>query len=184
MILKISTTHQPAFRTLPGVSVDDTARLISISAHAPKGEDIQLPIPSMVFAVKPFKVGTHVSITSKEIDSMLASVPTFTRIQQRVNLLDNTDGMSSSSSEQTDSNEPITMGVHVGFCVQAVKFRDAQNKVKYYALSPNKTSFTSAVSVGGNVMAPKLEKLDRGDFVNPKDVDWMFGVEDFTKTVL
>ncbi len=180
---QILANRQPAFRTLPGVSVDDTARLISISAHAPKGEDIQVMIPSMVFAVEPFKVGTHVSITSKEIDSMMASNPTFTRFEKRVNLLNSSNGMSSSSAEQTDSKEPFTMGVHVVFCVQAVKFRDAQNKVRYYALFPGQTSFTSAVNHEGRILPPKIEKLERADFVNPKDVDWMYGVEDFTKVV-
>jgi hypothetical protein len=159
--------------------VSDTDRLNNIAVHAPKGEDIQIMIPSMVFAVKPFKVGREVTITSREVDSLLSINPTYRLINQRVKLLDNEGEESWTSGQTSKSLVPITMGVHTIFCVQAVKFRDAHNNVRYYALFPNRTSVSSSVAGNGRVVAPNVPKLSRADFINPNDVDWMFGLNDF-----
>ena len=172
-----------AYRTPKGVAVADQMRLDSITAKAPVGESIQVSFPNMVFAARPFKEGIAPSITTSEMEGLLTKDRNYSKIRARIASLSphQGGGVEGSGSISNSSEEPVRMCIYSVFCVQSVKVKGPGNTTKYYALSPGNCMYVLSSRIGQPDKEITLPKVTRLDFVNPQDVDWMFGVDDFAK---
>ena len=166
------------------VKVDaDIERLASIRAKAPKGEEQQIFLSNLVFG-GPIKSGVSIEYTEEEAENWLKGNATFVTINRRVAKLQDggpigfgKDGGSVSSKESVQLN----MRAFLSFGFQVIEILRPRMKPQYYAVSPSRTTEVHSVAGSPLISKPRPPKLNRSDFINPQDVDWMLGVDDFTK---
>ncbi|MEI7987373.1 MAG: hypothetical protein WCI55_17255 [Armatimonadota bacterium] len=157
----------------------DKARMDSIQAGAPAGESEQISIPGLVFAAKPFCKGKFGPVSNQEVEERLTNNLEFMRLNKRVNQLSNQDGMSSSCG--FPENEKVRTCIYANFSIEVVKVKQVNKSIRYYAVRPVQGIWGVTVKISEPDRVPDIPALKRSDFINPQDVDWMFGVKDFTK---
>ena len=132
------------------------------------------------------KVGNHISIGEplECLDPELRPFWRHIRTRQAwLSSLENPpiDGHGSITIDFKDE-KPMRAVQFIGYGVEVVKVTDASGKTKYRAIGMEAGGMIGSAPLGQPIPYPTQKgALTRSDFVNPEDIDWLFGVDDFSK---
>ena len=109
----------------------------------------------------------------------------FQHLRERDNWLRSLDDIHMSANVesatlQTKGKRQRAQNFHI-FGVMAVEVTDSQGKKKLWATETVRMNEVHDGPSDKPIAYPKKQVARREDFVNPEDVDWLFGVSDFSK---
>ena len=163
--------------------------LQSIQAHQPKyGKIRYLSFRNWYFRLGQPIVGRKFDLTVDSRKLANEPSPALRNLSNRVNWLwsiEHGSGFNSQISYQVKDGGKNSIGqLFLVYGVRTLEVTDAHGKPKFYALNVDSTVIPSIVEYETDPPPwPKLTgpEVSREDFINPQDVDWLFGVKDFTK---
>lgn len=158
-------------------------RLKAVASHGAKAKTRDIMFRNLAFCLAEGQPGQELTVAD---DSILKNEQQFQQIRGRIRWI--------SSDPEMDVRAQITFGnqnvdkkmyFYVVYGVRAIEVPDASGGTNLYALEPisggyglSGPSRSTDAPVPSGLISPKRE-----DFANAKDIDWMFGMDDFTEKV-
>ena len=166
------------------VKPDDRKHLYAINAKAPKGDSISTSVKNLYFDAGTMLEGEKPVFFEEMKESAFAKNIPLTKIRTRVAYLNQYD--SPSEFKVTESYDPYLPGkkrtwAAIGFNLIGQKVKQPDGSTKLYFTRVQEVSYELGNNVGKPAPHISLTSMSRSDFVNPEDIDWVLGVQDFTK---
>lgn len=162
---------------------EDRQRLKDISARAPKGKEVFVDQDNLFIVSDAVAEGDNPVLRSEEVEAGLKKYPTYQGIKLRLDYLQEAKQARGSGKSFYDPEIPGHKVIREArsFTFNAVKVLGKDNKPRYYVKSVQYGDYVLG-NIEGRLPQPlRRQKLQREDFLNPSDIDWMLGVQDFTK---
>ena len=165
----------------------DLERLKAIKSYSPETGSKLVKIADLwVFPVGETKIANSFAI-SKQLncaDKDLESL--YYRLRSRFSYLadiESTDRLQLAGSVSYDiPGKPQRICAFEFLGVEAIKVVDSNGESKLRAIGPIGGLGIGHADPGHPIPYPARKRIfSRNDFVNPQDIDWMFGVQDFSK---
>ncbi|MBS1703549.1 MAG: hypothetical protein JST12_17930 [Armatimonadetes bacterium] len=181
----VNDQARPKSKAMTPLRPEDRARLKGIQDHAPTGKAVTINLPNLVVVSKFHGDAVPMVIEQEQLDADLQKHPEYVRIVNRLNYLhDFTPGGKSKSTFDTAEKGPFTMATARWLGVKAIPVKSVDGQVRYYATDIVRTAFETGSANGKPLKLIQFKPRSRADFINPKDIDWLLNVKDFTTAKL
>jgi len=164
-------------------------RMGLIAEKSPQGKRERISLPGFSFFLNSFPATINPEISASAVLDQLKTNPQYLKISKRVGALHSSSKPSGgvvsggiTASFGHPGRRPLFPNAMVCYGVEAVRVEDPGRAPRYYALKPCTEVILSATLAKETNLNLKGPKLTRADFVNPEDIDWMYQVEDFSKS--
>ncbi len=106
------------------------------------------------------------------------------RINRRLSWLNSFRGLSQIEGQMAvsyDLKEPMWAAPCLLFEVEAIKLKQRDGSIKFFAIRPATCISLSTFDANlSKILDHKPGVHGRNEFINPRDIDWFFGVKDFS----
>ena len=159
-------------------------RFDEIHNFAPKGKHVDLVLKNLFLTCSIQPEGENPILERKEEYSDYDRHPEFRRINERMAQLAGTPVSPTGEGRSFFSDEikgPKKIVNSIAFAMHAVRTNASKGKPKFYVMEIVMVGYGQGHLLGKPSYHVHFDQVDRSDFINSQDVDWMLGVDDFTK---
>ena len=158
-------------------------RMLGLKSKAEGKKPVYIEFNQFQFVYGKPQLVDHITVSNKSLAGL--KTPEHARLQDRItrliDIMSPTRHMNGDLILTTDLPTAKPVAPSSIFGIQAVRIPQADGSVKFLAVFPESCSVPAIFkSLDSLVRKPNYRTYSRSDFVNPEDIDWFFGVKDFS----